>query len=261
MQTPLDAGSRRATRPSRARKALALITGTVAVAASLTATSVGTAAAAVRVSIAPGSEIAIIAKRLGPHSASVNECTVGFIATDGAGRKVAITAGHCGRPGEQVAARDLSGGNALIVVGRVARSTTPPTKKGPNGALEAADPNVPDWATITFIKGVPISDSAGPVHPTRVGRARIGDPVCHDGITTGWRCGHVVDVSGHRVLTDIALRPGDSGGPFIRTTDGAALGIASTSDRPLHQKPGGKEYSEFNDLGFILRAAGLQLAT
>ncbi len=240
----------------RTRRAVALAAATAALAATAAAPA---SAAAQRVLVAPGAEIAVIAQRLGPHSANVNQCTIGFIATTATGRKVAITAGHCGTTGEQVAVKDLSGGNALIVVGTVAHSSNPPTKKGPNGQLEAADPNVPDWATIAFVRGVPIIDAAGPVHPTMVGRAHIGDPVCHQGITTGWRCGHVVDVSGHRVLTDIPLRPGDSGGPFVRMTDGAALGIASTSDRPVSNK--GKEYSEFNDLGSILGQAGLTLAT
>ncbi|MDF0530884.1 S1 family peptidase [Tsukamurella sp. 8F] len=234
-----------------------------AVTIGVTAAAVSTVAApasAAKVSVGPGAEIAVVAQKLGPHSANVNQCTLGFVATKPGGQKVGVTAGHCGKAGQQVAVKDLSGQAQLVVVGKVSRSTNPPTKKGADGRLMAGNPNIPDWATIDFVKGVPLSSSLGPVHPTKVAKAAVGDQVCHQGITTGWRCGKVVAVSGHRVLTDVILRPGDSGGPFVRKSDGAAVGIASTADKPDTSR--GKEYSEFIDLGFVFgQAGGLTLAS
>ena len=227
----------------------AVLSGTAGAAPSTTVTP--------KVSVAPGQEIDVVQSLDGDRVRASDACTLGVVALNSAGQKIGVTAGHCGNAGEMVAARAIGVSNALVEIGKVARSTSPQIVKQ-NGEPNVADPTAPDWATISFLPTVPVSVTGPGVAPSSVGRAKVGDPVCSVGRTSGKRCGTVIDVVGNRIQTNVPRRPGDSGSPLIRTSDGAALGIASLGQiKPVD----GVDESTFWDLGFILsQAGGLTLA-
>lgn len=117
-----------------------------------------------------------------------------------------------------------------------------------------------DWGVIEFADRLPVNGSRGAITPSGVGKARTGDPVCAEGITTGRKCGKVLAVRGNWILTDVQSRPGDSGGPLIRTSDNAAVGLTSGI---YGFEVGENKFaiigSTAYDLGATLRLAGLTL--
>ncbi|GAA4390276.1 S1 family peptidase [Tsukamurella soli] len=205
-------------------------------------TSVSTA------SIGPGSTVMTVSQMHG-NTADGLGCTVGFLAQRPDGTRVGVYAGHCGDVGQKVVFQNH-------IVGTVASSSSPKL----TAAETFVDTNAPDWATFTVDPAAASLMPVGRVHPLSVGHAKVGDAVCSDGATSGWRCGTVVDVTGSYIATTIGVSTGDSGGPLIRTSDNAALGIASRAatfgNAPT---PTG---SLFYDLGSALAAAGgLSLVT
>lgn len=211
------------------------------------------ASAAPRIVVGPGSEIDVVQKRTG-DGIEVSACTLGVLALTPSGERVGVTAGHCGRAGQDVAVPVPGSDRTIAAVGKIRQSSNPKVDK--DGRV--ADLNQPDWATITFMKDVPLSPALGRVKPTRVGRAVIGDQVCRQGRTTGWQCGKVVDVAPTRILTDLKGDHGDSGGPLVRLSDGAALAL-TTGGIELSTNTG--LMSEFIDLQFVFgQAGGLRLA-
>ncbi|KXO96297.1 S1 family peptidase [Tsukamurella pseudospumae] len=239
-------------RMSLARRLSVAATAAAGVATSLLVTA-APAAAAPRIVVGPGSEIDVVQKRTG-DGIEVAACTLGVLAITPNGERVGVTAGHCGRAGQDVAVPVPGTERTIAAVGKIRQSSNPKvTKDG-----RVADFNAPDWATITFKKDVPLSTSLGRVKPTRVARAVVGDRVCRQGRTTGWQCGKVVDVATTRILTDLKGDHGDSGGPLVRLSDGAALGL-TTGGIQLSTNSG--LMSEFIDLQFVFaQAGGLRLA-
>jgi hypothetical protein len=244
--------------PARAAFRTAAAVTVVAASATLMAGPTTAAPANPKVNVAPGLEIDVVQKINGDRVAASDACTLGVVAVTPDGKKVGVIAGHCGKTGEMVAARAIGVQNALVEVGRVQKSSEP-TEVTRNGLPDLADASQPDWAVLSFLDGVPVSNTGPGVAPTAVGRARVGDPVCSVGRTSGRQCGKVIDVVGNRIQTTVSRRPGDSGSSLIRTTDGAALGIASLGQvKPVD----GVDESTFWDLGFIFsQAGGLRLAT
>ncbi|MEV0946745.1 S1 family peptidase [Rhodococcus sp. NPDC049939] len=136
-------------------------------------------------------------------------CTVAFTATTPSNEPVAVTAGHCAIPGSKV-----------YVDGRLIGETDQ-TSSRDDGTFS------PDWATITLNdKAQPVAAS-DKVAPESVGKAQVGDEVCLQGSTSGWQCGEVTGILGDWIYSDLEHAPGDSGGPIIRTSDNAAVGIHS----------------------------------
>ncbi len=198
--------------------------------------------------IGPGASVLTVSHMHGDTADGLG-CTVGFLAQKPDGTRVGVYAGHCGSVGQKVVFDNH-------VVGTTVASSSP--------ALTAAetfvDTDAPDWAVFTVDPTAATLAPTGRVHPASVGQAKVGDSVCSDGATSGWRCGTVVQVSNGYIATTIGVQTGDSGGPLIRTSDNAALGIASRAatfgNAPT---PSG---SLFYDLGSALRAAGgLSLVT
>lgn len=215
------------------------------------------ASAAPRIVVGPGSEIDIVQKDT-PQGIEVAACTLGVLALTPDGRRVGVTAGHCGKAGQEVAVPAPGQARALISVGKFEKSSNPPVKviDGQEFSTNVAHP---DWGTVSFKPGVPLVNSLGRVQPKKLGKAAVGDKVCSQGRTSGWVCGTVTDVTANRFRTDLHLRSGDSGASLIRLSDGAALGIHATGS----VKPGtdGSEVSDYWDLGFVFaQAGGLRLA-
>ncbi|WP_019202364.1 S1 family peptidase [Tsukamurella sp. 1534] len=215
--------------------------------------AVAPASAAPNITIGPGSEIDVVQKET-PQGIEVNACTLGVLALTPDGRRVGVTAGHCGKAGQEVAVPVPGQSRTIASVGSIEKSSNPIVTD--DGRM--TDANQPDWGTVSFKPGVPLVNRLGKVRPTKVGRAVVGDQVCRQGRTTGWQCGKVADVAGNRVLVNLKGDHGDSGGPLVRLSDGAALGITS-GGLELSREAGTQ--SEFFDLGFIFaQAGGLRLA-
>ena len=196
-------------------------------------------------SVVPGSSVLTVTKLVG-NVADGRGCTVGFVGQRPDGTRVGLYAGHCGAQGQQVVVDGR-------IVGVNAGSSSPRLTK--SDMFEV--PDAPDWGVFTRDPKLAKATPGGRVRPTSVGTARPGDPVCSQGVSSGWRCGSVVSVDGGYIATTIPVQVGDSGGPLIRTSDNAALGIASraaTFDGPLTRSG-----SLFYDLGSALRATGTSL--
>ncbi|VDR38350.1 Trypsin [Tsukamurella paurometabola] len=210
--------------------------------------------------VGPGSEVGVVQEWGVGGRVRVKSCTVGVVAERPDGRRVAVTAGHCGEPGQQVGAR-AAGVDGFVRVGAVAKSVAPRSRVDPKtGESYVVDALAADWAVVDLSPRVSTRVARGPVRQTVVGVARVGDRVCQQGITSGWRCGSVLAVKGALFATDIKSRPGDSGGPVMRLADGAALGIASrgTGD----DVSAGEQVTIYTGLQDVLaRGGGLRLAT
>ncbi|AOW92701.1 hypothetical protein BFN03_08300 [Rhodococcus sp. WMMA185] len=160
-------------------------------------------AASAAILVGPGTTI--IAKK---PDGSRTRCTVAFIATTPSDQPVALTAAHCALPGWE-----------MYVDGKLIGETDKSSRTEDSGSL------APDWATIALNEQAEPVAASDRVSPESVGKARVGDEVCLQGSTSGWQCGEVTGVSGYRIWYDLENAPGDSGGPIIRTSDNAALGI------------------------------------
>lgn len=208
------------------------------------------ATAAPKLVVGPGSEIDVVQKET-RQGIEVNACTLGVLAVAPDGRRMGVTAGHCGTAGQDVAVPVPGQARTIASVGTIEKSSNPRISDDDR----VVDPNEPDWATVSFKDGVPLANRHGKVQPRTVGRAKTDDRVCRQGRTTGWQCGKVLDVAGNRVLTSVRTDHGDSGGPLVRMSDGAVLAIATSSFGA------GTGESQYLDLGFIFgQAGGLKLA-
>lgn len=195
--------------------------------------------------IAPGSSVLTVSKLVG-NVADGRGCTVGFIGQRADGSRVGMYAGHCGAQGQQIA-----------VDGRIVGVNTGSSAPRLTSTDTFVTPDAPDWGVFQLDPRLAKAAPAGRIRPSSVGTARPGDQVCSQGVSSGWRCGSVVSVDGGYIATTIGVQVGDSGGPLIRTSDNAALGIASRAATfGSAAKPNG---SLFYDVGSALRASGLSL--
>ncbi|WKK61060.1 S1 family peptidase [Corynebacterium sp. P3-F1] len=138
-------------------------------------------------------------------------CTVAAVGTDAAGRKVALTAGHCGNIGDQVVAADSF---AAGPTGRIARK---------NGALDYSVIELGPRADLTA------SYNGTTIHSTG-GAARTGDTLCKNGYATGVTCGMTWMADGVRIQSQVCAMPGDSGAPLYSGT--RLVGMVNGSSIP-----------------------------
>ncbi|MFB8001495.1 hypothetical protein [Nocardia sp. NPDC056000] len=124
-------------------------------------------------------------------------CSLTAVGTDGAGRLVGLTAGHCASAGTPVSAEETPAAGAI-------------------GTIAASDGGAGlDYAVIEF--------DASKVTPVRtVGGttiAGVGDTpgpgitVCSNGRSSGFDCGVVWGTVAGREVNQSCSQPGDSGGP------------------------------------------------
>jgi hypothetical protein len=195
--------------------------------------------------ITPGSSVLTVSKMVG-NVADGRGCTVGFIGQRRDGSRVGVYAGHCGDQGQQVVADGR-------IIGRNIASSAPRLTADDTFIVE----NAPDWGVFELDPKIARATPGGRIRPGSVGVARVGDPVCSQGVTSGWRCGKVLSVDNGYIATTIPVQVGDSGGPLVRSSDNAALGLASRSATfNGAAKPNG---SLFYDVSAALNAAGLAL--
>jgi hypothetical protein len=185
-------------------------------------------------------------------------CTAAFKATDSAGSRFVITAGHCIRGlGEGQFARDSGGGEAHYL-GTVDRAF-----KGLSGAdlarINASESkywNTPSWPTQLVLWRGPIILGESPSNSefgiTSESGSYRGQYVCHVGATSGTTCGYVrtTDLSFETETNESPPEPmwlehmsevtgsnfcidgGDSGGP-VYTPGHSAVGIVSAKGEVL----------------------------
>jgi hypothetical protein len=150
---------------------------------------------------------------------SESNCSVGFPATDSAGNKHFLTAGHCTNDASQ-AAYGASGQSNRIGTSNVGGTRSVNAREGDMGVVAVTEPgwtispNVNTWGQ----PAVTVTGSADAI---------VGDTVCHSGNTApNWECGKVTAVNqsidyGNVVIdglttTDACSEGGDSGGAWLR---------------------------------------------
>lgn len=138
-------------------------------------------------------------------------CTVTAVGTDGAGRKVALTAGHCGNVGDPVVAADSF---AAGPTGRVARK---------NGALDYAVIELGPRADLTASYNGTTIRSTG-------GTARTGETLCKNGYASGVTCGITWIADAVRQQSQVCAMAGDSGAPLYSGT--RLVGLVNGSSIP-----------------------------
>ena len=141
---------------------------------------------------------------------SSTRCTLSYTARNAEGQRLAVTAGHCGTLGEPVY------DNA----------------DRPIGTYVAVQPDDVDSRTYGYsiIQIRPDVALSAWITPTlaieRHAQARPGDYVCLFGTTSGRRCSTVETVSATEgTIVGNLSNGGDSGGPILRMSDRALVGI------------------------------------
>lgn len=123
-------------------------------------------------------------------------CTLGVVGTDAEGRKVGITAGHCGNPGDKVWSADS-------------------WQVGASGTVTASN-RLHDYSVIELgsnteisrtYNGVTVNSLGGPVAP--------GDMLCKQGVATGNTCGQVWAADEGLQISQLCAMVGDSGAPVL----------------------------------------------
>lgn len=124
-------------------------------------------------------------------------CTVAVAGYDNSGRKIAITAGHCGKPGDPVVSADAYG-------------------LGQTGTVGEVDRNL-DYAVVYLNPNTEVTRSYDGVTINQVGSAPIpvGQNVCKKGVASGVTCG--VTWSDHDLMNinQVCAMQGDSGAPLF----------------------------------------------
>jgi hypothetical protein len=148
-----------------------------------------------------------------------SRCTLGYTASNAAGDHLAVTAGHCGSPGDVVTDQNAT----------------------PIGVVAAAQPDditahTYGYDIIALRRGVtPSTSITRTLSINHAAQAARGDSVCLFGVTSGVHCGIVAAITpGAGVIAGFASEHGDSGGPIIRTADHALVGILISHNNALN---------------------------
>ncbi|MCU9518737.1 S1 family peptidase [Corynebacterium sp. ES2794-CONJ1] len=142
-------------------------------------------------------------------------CTITASGVDEKGHQVALTAGHCGKVGDQVVNADSW---------RVGRS----------GTVVAHGSKGLDYSVIELGSNAKITRSYNGVTAQRLG----GQPghyemVCKSGVATGTTCGRVWVSDSRTSMSQVCATVGDSGAPVI--AGGAVVGLVSGGVVPQYQ--------------------------
>lgn len=138
-----------------------------------------------------------------------SRCTLGFAASSASGARLAVTAGHCGRPGALV----FTTGQQIL--GQYLR------------AHPDDGPDHSGYALISLSRDVGMSASITATFALHgQARAAEGDNVCLFGTTSGMRCSTVQNMAGgYGSIAGQVSAAGDSGAPVVRMSDHALVGI------------------------------------
>lgn len=131
-------------------------------------------------------------------------CTIAAAGYDAAGNKVAVTAAHCGGPGSPVTSLDVPEAG---IIGKVVKV----------GNL--------DYSVIRLRPDTKLTRSYGRVNINHLGGSvpGFGQNACKTGVSTGTKCGPVLNQMGANFLSHICASYGDSGAPVY--SRGRLVGI------------------------------------
>ncbi|MFM9376658.1 serine protease [Gordonia sp. VNK21] len=175
------------------KKMTVVFAAIVASVLALTGVGVGQTQAAPKVAIGGGSGILVLK---GGNSASA--CTVTTVGRDDRGRLIAVTAGHCGVPGQSVLSERAQNRG---VIGKVTRSAS-----DIDVAVIELDANV--VRPVRTVRGVTIK---------RISTKPVNFPtiLCKEGRTTGHTCGVTWFSDGASHFSQMCVIEGDSGSPVV----------------------------------------------
>ncbi|MGV3161313.1 S1 family peptidase [Corynebacterium sp. 32222D000AT] len=123
-------------------------------------------------------------------------CTLTAAGTDNAGRKVGLTAGHCGEVGQPVASADS-------------------WQVGPSGTIVDKNAEL-DYSVVEFGANAEVSRTYNGVTANRLGgNVKPGDISCKRGLATGDTCGMTLTTIPQYQFTQVCAMQGDSGAPLF----------------------------------------------
>lgn len=161
-------------------------------------------------------------------------CTVGVAGFDKFGNKVAITAGHCGNPGDAVVSGDAFDSGRIGTFVRSGNLDYGVIKLNPN-------------VQITRNYGAARINSLGGALPAQLSQ------ICKTGISTGTSCGTYIAPFEQDIVAHICASHGDSGGPvyqngrLVALVSGGLAGIPSCTtplQGPFHAPVVGTQWNE-----------------
>lgn len=133
-------------------------------------------------------------------------CTLTAAGTDAEGRKVGITAGHCGNVGDPVSSADS-------------------WQVGPTGTVVAKNANL-DYSLIEFGSQAEVTRSYNGVTAQGIGgTTQPGDITCKSGVATGRTCGITLQRTERITINQVCAMVGDSGAPVFH--NGRIVGSVS----------------------------------
>ena len=165
-------------------------------------------------------------------------CTATAAGYDAAGNAVAVTAGHCGAPGDQVSSAD-----------------------DPDGTYERS--GSVDNGIILLNENARVTNTYNDVSLSELGGPLPGDfgDVCKTGITTGTSCGPVFATADTQFAMHLCASHGDSGAPVY--VGGRLVGVLSggLADLPSCQHPAqGPVHSPVTGVGWDVVTAEMDYA-
>ncbi|STC69892.1 S1 family peptidase [Corynebacterium pilosum] len=123
-------------------------------------------------------------------------CTLTMAGTDADGRKVGITAGHCGEVGEAVSSADS-------------------WQIGPSGTVVSKNEYL-DYAVIEFGSNAEVTNTYNGATAYSVGgEPQPGEIVCKNGVATGETCGMTLVTAEDIQVNQVCAMVGDSGAPVF----------------------------------------------
>ncbi|MHA2788385.1 S1 family peptidase [Corynebacterium sp. S7] len=139
-------------------------------------------------------------------------CTMTVTGTDADGRKIGITAAHCGQVGDAVTSADS-------------------WEVGPSGTIVHANPNL-DYAVVELGSNAEITSNYNNVHATSIGgTAQPGEIVCKTGVATNETCGMTLTVDQIKQVNQVCSMTGDSGAPLY--LGGRVVGMVNGGIMPV----------------------------
>ncbi|APT86379.1 MULTISPECIES: S1 family peptidase [Corynebacterium] len=131
-------------------------------------------------------------------------CTLAVAGEDGEGRKVGITAGHCGNIGDDVASADS-------------------WHVGPTGTIAAKNEYL-DYSVVEFGSQAKVSRSYNGLEVNSFGgQVNPGEVACKNGVATGTTCGVTYAENSEIQINQVCAMGGDSGAPLY--SNGRVVGF------------------------------------
>lgn len=194
--------------------------------------------------VAPGTPIAIV-KNKTDSKIFYDTCTVSFSLMGAKGLPWAITAGHCGSPGDKVYPAPADGkidiDNPIGTVRKISTSSYDKNTKTGSG----------DWGVISLDPRAKLPDYTGLV-PMKLSlqKPKLNSYLCKHGSTTGYNCGKKTrediianftpkddstkSMSGKQDEVQLCALPGDSGSPIF--DDQGIIGVISATHADVDPK-------------------------